>query len=105
MDQCKFISMTRKCDGKEVYSSPAYFLDESSEALDWKKIFNNLTYFIDRVNSGIQQQLESNRLSDEQKSSLNLISKSDFNVSFNMLFNDGGWRKKMFWTKSMDSIS
>ena len=72
-----YIQLVRKADMKEVYSSPLYGID-NSDAMDRDKISARLNYYFDRINSGIKQQLESPKLTPEQKASLKLINKADY---------------------------
>ena len=99
-----YFSLNDKNTDKEVYTSPAYLL-ENSEAFDFKKIFNVFKFYFDRINSSIKQQLESPRLNDEQKKNLKYISPNNFKLSFTNLSNDGGYHKKTFWTKEMIDFS
>ena len=92
-----YIALVRKSDGKEVYSSPLCRVD-APELIDLPRIKKNLNFYFDRVNSGIQQQLESPRTSPEQKASLKLLEKSDFEVICKKCV-PIGWCQEILWKK------
>lgn len=92
-----YIALVRKSDGKEVYSSPLCRVD-APELIDLPRIKKNLNFYFDRVNSGIQQQLESPRTSPEQKASLKLLEKSDFEVICKKCV-PMGWCSEILWKK------
>ena len=99
-----YFSLIDKNTNEEVYTSPAYLL-ENTEAFDFKRIFNVFKFYFDRINSGIKQQLESPKLNDEQKKNLKYISPNNFKLSYMNLFNYGGYHKKTFWTKELTDFS
>lgn len=92
-----YIALVRKSDGKEVYSSPLCRVD-APELIDVSRIKKNLNFYFDRVNSGVQQQLESPRTSPEQKASLKLLEKSDFEVICKKCV-PMGWCREIIWKK------
>lgn len=81
MNDCyEYIALVRKADGKQVYTSPAYYMQGYDNAYDFPAIKRRLVYYFDRVNDGIQQQLDNPRLSAEQKKELKLLDKADYVV-------------------------
>ena len=96
----EYFSLIDKNTNQEVYSSPNYTLD-GSDITHYEKVFNVFKFYFDRINSGIKQQLESPRTTEEQKKNLKYIGPKDFNIAFMELVNDGGYHKTTFWTKDM----
>jgi len=92
-----YFSLIRKSDGKEVYTSLAYMLD-NSDAFDFNKICKTLNYYFERVNGCIKQQLENPKMSYEQKNALTLLNVNDYVVEFRK-FTPVGMAKKIYWTK------
>lgn len=92
-----YFSLVRKSDNKEVYTSLAYTID-NSDVLDIRKISKTLNYYFERVNGSISQQLESPKLSDEQKQNIKLLNVDDFIVNFKK-FTAVGMAEKIYWTK------
>ena len=74
-----YIQLVRKSDNKEVYTSPLYLL-EDEYSIDIPKIADTLNYYFDRINDGIMQQLQSPRLTAEQKTNLKMLDKADYLV-------------------------
>ena len=95
-----YFSLIDKNTNEEVYTSPAYLL-ENNEAFDYKKIFNVFKFYFDRINSGIKQQLESPRLNDDQKKNLKYISPDNFKFAYMNIKNNGGYHKTKYWIKEM----
>lgn len=75
----EYIQLVRKSDNKEVYTSPLYLL-EDEDSMDIPKIADTLNYYFDRINDGIMQQLQSPRLTAEQKTNLKMLDKADYRV-------------------------
>ena len=98
-----YIALIRKVDGKEVYSSPAKMNEDHSETIDYHAVKKNLNFYFDRVNSGIQQQLESPRLSDEQKKALKLLEKKDYEIICKKSV-PMGWRQEFLWKKEAEDF-
>ena len=92
-----YFSLRRKSDDIEVYSSPAYFRDDSTEIINFEHVYERLNFYFERVNSGIKQQLESPKLSNEQKASLKLLNTDDYYIAMMEMWNDGGYFKKTLW--------
>ena len=99
----KYFSLVSKETNEEVYTSPDYKLD-NSDVTDYDKVFDRFKFYFDRINSGIKQQLESPRTSEEQKKTLKYIGPNDFKFSYMELTNDGGYQKTRFWTKDVESF-
>lgn len=97
-----YIALVRKSDGKEVYSSPECLIG-NSEAMDLPRIKKNLDFYFDRMNSGVQQQLESPRTSPEQKASLKLLEKSDFEVICKKCV-PMGYCEEVLWKKEAEKF-
>lgn len=79
-----YFSMCRKSDNKEVYTS-RYYLKEfynslADNIIDWPKVGKTLKYYFDRVNSGIQQQMDSLRVPEDQKKNLKFLDPIDYKV-------------------------
>lgn len=91
-------------NSKEVYTSLPYFR-AADEYPDYDMIFRVFKFYFDRVNSGIQQQLESPRLTEDQKKQLKLLNPNDYKISFRELTNDGGYHTKIYWTKDLKDYS
>ena len=98
-----YIALLRKADEKEVYSSPAKMNEDHSEPIDYRAVKKNLNFYFDRVNSGIQQQLESPRLSDEQKKALKLLEKKDYEIICKKCV-PMGWRQEFLWKKEAEDF-
>lgn len=98
-----YIALIKKVDGKEVYSSPFPNYDTLDETLDYPKISKNLNFYFERVNSGIQQQLESPRLSDEQKKALKLLEKKDYEIICKKCV-PMGWRQEFLWKEEAEDF-
>jgi hypothetical protein len=96
----RYFSLINKNTNEEVYTSPQYTL-EDNETTDYSKVFEVFKFYYDRINSGIKQQLESPRTTEEQKKNLKYIGPKDFNIAFMELVNDGGYHKTTFWTKDL----
>ena len=92
IDYKSYLSLRRKSDDIEVYTSP------------FENYEKNLKFYFERVNSGIQQQLESPRLTDEQKSQLKLLEYKDYNIAEMELWNEGGWHEKRHWTMDFEEF-
>lgn len=91
-------------NGKEVYTSLPHFR-AGNECPDYHMIFRVFKFYFDRVNSGIQQQLKSPRLTEDQKKQLKLLNPNDYKISFRKLTNDGGYHTKIYWTKDLKDYS
>ena len=98
-----YIQLVRKADMKEVYSSPLYGID-NSDAMDRDKISARLNYYFDRINSGIKQQLESPKLTPEQKASLKLIDKADYYIRMATCVPPGYCFQPVLWTVEASSF-
>lgn len=90
-----YFSLRRKSDGVEVYTSPEYKLGDS-DAFDFNKIISRLDFYFERVNSGIIQKLESNKLTMEEKIQLRMLLPSDFEIWYQK-FMPVGMAKCVFW--------
>lgn len=97
MEEFDYFSLIRNSDNKEVYTSPCYTLDESN-VIDFRKVGRTLKFYFDRVNGGIQQQLESPKLSDEQKKELKLLNADDYSVALKK-FVPVGIAEKIYWKR------
>lgn len=94
-----YFSLVRKADGKEVYTSPAYRVGGKSFGdLDYQKIRQTLNYYFQRVNGGIMQQLESPKLTPEQKNDLRLLEVKDYQVKFKK-FMPIGMAERVYWIR------
>ena len=100
----KYFSLIDKNTNEEVFTSPNYTLDDN-ETTDYEKVFGVFKFYFDKINSGIKQQLESPRTTEEQKNNLKYISPNDFNIAFMELINDGGYHKKTFWTNDISKYN
>ena len=83
IEKTKVYKLFRISDGKEVYSSPFYD--------DKKKVAKMLQFYIDRVNSGIEQQLNSLKTPENIKVGLKFLNDRDFKVEIWEFWNEGGW--------------
>ena len=93
-----YFALTRKSDGKEVYSSPEKMNEDHSEVIDYRAVKKNLNFYFDRVNSGIQQQMESPKLTEDQKKNLNLLNKHDYEIVCKRCV-PMGWHQEILWKK------
>jgi len=100
----KFFSLVDKTSNKEVYTSPCY-TREDNETVDYHKVFDVFRFYFDRINSGIKQQLESPKLSEDQKKQLKYIIPSDYKIAYKELFNEGGYFTKQYWIKELSDFS
>jgi len=100
----KYFSLRRKNDGKEVYTSPCYMRGGNNDVLDIERIVATLDFYINRVNSGIEQQMQSPKLTDEQKKELKMLTPEDFNV-FYMKFMPVGMAEHIYWKKEYSDWS
>lgn len=98
-----YIALIRKSDKKEVYSSPEYIREDCSDVLDISRIKKNLNFYFDRVNSGIQQQLESPKLTEDQKIALKLLEKKDYEIVCKKCL-PMGWCQKILWKKEAEDF-
>lgn len=96
METIRYFALVRKTDGIEVYSSPEYIRDDGE--LDLDKIRNTLNFYFLRVNSGIGQQMENPKLTDEQKQNLKFLDVSDYLVK-HVNMKEHGCFQKVWWTK------
>lgn len=97
-----YIALIRKSDEKEVYSSPDYSRLESKD-IAIPKIKKNLEFYFNRLNSGIQQQLESPKLSDEQKKTLKFLEKKDYMI-YCKLCVPMGCCQKIIWKEEAEDF-
>jgi len=97
MHDFDYFSLVRKVDDKEVYSSPKYLREGSSEVLDMEKVQKTLNFYFERVNSGIEQQLNNPKITEEQKKNLKLLEKCDYLVKF-VNYKTGRCFQKCYWT-------
>ena len=104
MQSVKFFSLIDKSTNKEVYTSPCY-LREDNETIDYKKVFDIFRFYFDRINSGIKQQLESPRLTEEQKKQLKYIKPSEYKIAYREVSNNGGYSTKQYWIKELTDFS
>lgn len=104
MSSIKFFSLIDKSNSKEVYTSP-YYLRENNETVDFDRVFKNLKFYFNRINSGIKQQLESPRLTDDKKKQLKYIKPLDYKIAYRELFNSGGYSTKEYWIKELIDFS
>lgn len=100
----KFFSLINKTTNKEVYTSPCY-TREDNETVDYKKVFDVFKFYFDKVNSGIKQQLESPRTSEDQKKQLKYLEPSDYKIAYKELFMEGGYFTKQYWIKDLNDFS
>lgn len=100
----EYIQLTRAGDMTEVYSSPAYMREDCNDVYDFDKIKERLNFYFERVNSGIRQQLESPKLSDEQKATLKLLDKSDYLVRSTTCQPPGVHVKEVNWSKKANEF-
>lgn len=76
-----YMQLVRISDNKEVYTC-ANCYDFDTQCFYTDKILSTFEYYFDRVNSGIKQQLESPKLTDEQKKQLKLLDRKDYVIRF-----------------------
>lgn len=103
MREFNYFSLVKKIDDKEVYTSPEYLREDSSNVFDVEKIQKTLNYYFERVNSGIEQQMNSPKMTEEQKKNLKLLEKKDYVVKFKRYtgpFN----LQPVFWTKEAEEF-
>lgn len=91
-----YFSLVRMSDNKEVYTSPAYAFD--GDVLDFHRIGKTLNYYFERVNGHLMQQLQSPRLTMEEKISIKLLDVEDYVVKFKK-FTPNGMAEIVYWTK------
>ena len=97
MERYNYFSLVRRADGKEVYTSPEY--NVTKDILDIARIGKTLQFYFDRVNSGIMLQLESPKLTDEQKTALVMISPKDYDIRYVQNKELGCLFQKTYWSK------
>lgn len=93
-----YFSLRRKSDGVEVYTSPDYKMDGTSDVFDFDKIISRLDFYFERVNSGTIQKLQSNKLTMEEKIQLKMLVPSDFEIWYQK-FMPMGMAKCVYWKK------
>lgn len=96
MNEFNYFSLVRKSDNKEVYTSPEYKLD-GTDVLDRTRIESTLSYYFKRVNGFTFQQMQSPKLTDEQKANLRILKAEDYVVKFKK-FTLVGMAPIVYWT-------
>ena len=104
MQSIKFFSLIDKSNNKEVYTSPCY-LREDNETIDYKEVFDVFRFYFNRINSGIKQQLESPRLTEEQKKQLKYVEPSEYKIAYKEVSNNGGYSTRQYWIKELIDFS
>lgn len=104
MLKAKFFSLIDKKTNKEVYTSPCY-LREDNETVDYYKVFDVFKFYFDRINSGIKQQMDSPRLTEDQKKQLHFIAPNGYLIALRELTNCGGYHTTQYWIKELSDYS
>lgn len=97
MNEFNYFSLVRKLDNKEVYTSLAYTLDNST-TLDYRKIKKTLNYYFERVNNHLMQQMQNPKLSIEEKLAIKLLDVNDYIVKC-MKLTPNGVAPFVYWQK------
>ena len=91
-----FFSLIDKKTNTEVYTAPA---------AEYTNVFKIFTFYFDRINSGIAQQLQSPRTTEEQKKSLKYIGPADFLIALKTIQNSGGYSYIQHWINDLQNFN
>lgn len=99
----EYMALVRKSDGKEVYSCANFKRDDCDDVIDYDKVMKAFEFYIGRINSGIEQQLNSPKMTEEQKKELKISKKEDYLMQMRVCM-PIGYPTKILWTSEYSKL-